>query len=1289
MTDIRKILNIADDGKITGNQVVIDANTFAAIDPNKVIAQMLLIAFSDRAVTITEASANPLDAASKDVIINGRSGFVLGTSLPVTLTLSLDKDGYIQALFAFKMIGDKATNKSWKFSTSFSTLPTVFNYEMLGETQVSPLDTLLLTNASFLVTSYATTFNKINIEPGISFCSDVQPSKVFSVFQILLSQLGPFTLSGPINLPTTTSPDEKPLLPNQYPWQLDKTPLGINLEIPLNIDPIKLGSAMTITLDRFHIYSPTSVAWMGRNPTYVPVIAFSGEIDIPSANAKVEMTVLSPIGSDEVEVIADFGSSKLLSLDKLADITGASNLLKSMPQQIQDISSGLGQLQIMQAGVIVGLVNKVPAVLQSTIVIGMPQLNWKIWDPYFEVKSISSRFTVQSPFKNPELDITVTGKVDIAGVPFTISAAKTENYTASVSLSEKVNLPLKKLMQDYVDGIAPPSDLTIDAMTLTVSPGQFYSFLLMMAQQPNPWVIDIGIAKLQFSDIELFVLKPASGSLSGTFAATASLAGLTLSARYDIPGDIMIRAELPSIKLSQIIPAFINDVVKLPKGFDLDFTQSYILMQKVGSDYKLELGTVIEQFGSLAFVVEKADSGWGVAAAIQITTAQISKLQGVGSFVQTFESWFPFDSFVLAISSLKDTSFTFPSFKQFNNSALGTSKITLPASVQGIDKGFFLYTNTTFTRKNKILGALIDLLGIPEGTQLQAMLAFLAAKEEIQLGVSLTTFLTPLKDVSQRTCQGDLAYKNTCLTGTLFVDIGGSDGFTFGVSATVKTILQSTNVAFTIELGVMANGIFVSGTMDNQQPLEFGPLKLGGVALELGISYEGIPSFGFAAEIDVAGAFNSSIAVLMDANNPANSMIAGAVSNINLKDVVQKMLGKLSEDIPSELLDVLATVGIKGTKHGSFSVSGTQATDFSKALDNFDGNVISQVFTSTGKQSSFPSSSEALMLFVDTPGKQWYITQKGSTMLTHWQLSKAANGNIDVSKEAQFYFVPNPAGSSIGKFHYAQGMQISGEIDFLFIELDVDIEMRVSTGIKIDAELEKIVLGTEKLFSITAAKGSGGPQVSIATFTQPSEPKEFQKPHFFINGKIETLGISRSAFININSSGAQFELKGDLIPAIITGDLSGSFDSSGSLDVKGDVFAGIQDIDLGPLGKFKIETGVKAAAAIWANAKDFGASVAGGFELAGKNYNLPKLTLDINTQDFTKLPELFFDEVKKFLKDLFTDPKEWAKIASRALGWGTSEISGVLSDVFGLPKDEIDTILKTVLCPVGTALGSL
>jgi hypothetical protein len=371
------------------------------------------------------------------------------------------------------------------------------------------------------------------------------------------------------------------------------------------------------------------------------------------------------------------------------------------------------------------------------------------------------------------------------------------------------------------------------------------------------------------------------------------------------------------------------------------------------------------------------------------------------------------------------------------------------------------------------------------------MFAYLADQSAFQLGVSLTTFITPDPDPAKRSCQGPAGYANGCLTGMLFVQVGGADGFTFGLAATLKTTIQDSPVDFGVLIAVATNGIFVSGTMNNQRPLAFGPLQLAGVAVELGISYEGVPSFGFAAELDVAGAFDSSIAVLVDTSNPAKSMIAGALSDLTLRQVVDALAGG-SDPLPAPLEDVLGQIGISGTADGAFTIPATGAAAVAAALDGYDAATVSSAFATYGQVADLPASSTGLTVVVDTPGARWYLTAKtgggASSAITHYEVSRADDGSLTVAKEAQFYIVPDPAGLQIGTFFYPAGMMVAGRLRFLFIDLDVDVEIAVTRGVKVEAFLAPIQLVSPSFFSITAASGSSGARVSICTYAQPAAP---------------------------------------------------------------------------------------------------------------------------------------------------------------------------------------------------------
>jgi len=1291
---IRTLLKIEDDGSIPGRKVKIDATTLSSIDAAKVIPAIILKAFDNKPIEFTDAQANPISEGT-DVVITGTGSFRFKTNgAGVTATLKI-VDGNVQALFQFTLIGKTPPPTPWKFSDSFPKLPTVLDASNPGSDPKSPLDEIIMTNAQFIVSTYEQTWKDQTLIVGTSFSADMKPTGILSVFETLVGSSGDLKLQGTINVPGSTSITPA-LKPWEFPWDPKGTPPGINLKASLGVKPFGLGK-MTFAAEYFRIYSAASEEWFGKNSTFKTTVAYSGEFDIPSANSKIGVTAVTPPGSKSAKIIANFSDSPIGNFSELVDILGIDDVLNVFPEKIQ--TGDLGGLGIQGASITIGYDKKL-VVQAVSITVGMPKLNWDIWPGHFKVDSASSKFDVQNPFdsKTRVVNILVRGKLEIEGVVVDIAAQKATGFEIIASLANGFDVPLKQLMNTYAPGIPPVSDLSINSLSLTVAPAKYYSIMLMMAQKPKPWVIPLGVTELKFSNVGMFLLKPEGGDVSGSFSGTAEIAGVTLSSRYDIPGDVLIRGNFPTVTLSEIVSFLIQTRVNAPEGFNITFTQSYIILQKKSSDYKLELGTVIKDIGSLAFVLQKGSTGWGVAAGLQIEIDQLANLGGgVGDNVKAFTSYFPFQTFTLAVSTLKDQSFTFPGFKQFNQKSLGNSKITLPAIAQGIQPGFFLYTSTQFTKKNKVLGALIDLLGIPEGTQLDCFVAYLTTKKQFQLGISISTFLTPVQDVNKRICSGQLGFNNTCLTGTMMVIAGGSGGFAFSLMASLKTIIEENNLQFDIVLTVVTNGVFASGTLKVEKPLDFGPLQIGGLAVELGISYEGIPSFGFAGELMVDNAFDSTLAVMINTSDPTQCMIAAALSDLTLGDIINKLVGEVGEELPPELKNVLDEISIKGAKDGSFNVpTGESANKLEDALNNFKGDVIQSDFVDIGKQESFPSTSEGMMIFNDSDNGKWYITEKAgsgdSSTVTHWQLVKNSQGAIVVSKEAQFYFVPSPSGVSIGTFFYPKGMKVSGRIQYLFIKVEVDIELEINKGIKVDVQMDKITFLSDSFFSIAAEEGLGGPQLSISTFTQPSAPKKFQKPHFYVNGKMTILGAEYGAFIDINESGASFEVSGSTLGGFIEGNLSGNI-SAEQFKIDGEISAGIGAIDLGPKGTWNIDTGVSAEANIHGDLTtgQFGAAFTAAFELAGTEYSIGVINLDVNLGKLSDLPAKFFEAVKNFLVKLFTDPKEWAKMAAKVLHWVEDEIKNILEDTFGLSSKESQAILSAIsaFCPIVSAVNLL
>ena len=193
--------------------------------------------------------------------------------------------------------------------------------------------------------------------------------------------------------------------------------------------------------------------------------------------------------------------------------------------------------------------------------------------------------------------------------------------------------------------------------------------------------------------------------------------------------------------------------------------------------------------------------------------------------------------------------------------------------------------------------------------------------------------------------------------------------------------------------------------------LYFDPISLHNLVLVVGIDFEGIPSVGFAAEIDLeSNQFNahydSSLALFFDSGDPAKSLFAGAVSNIHMSDVLETIVGVITngEDEPPDwLTSLFSNIAIEGTDH--FSIPGSLDT----ALQKGELAKVAQAFNQAQTQLKFEFSQSTTLLVSGQKGDRtktgyWYITDYGSDKIRHYQLVKKRN-SIDVSLEAQLYLL--------------------------------------------------------------------------------------------------------------------------------------------------------------------------------------------------------------------------------------------------------------------------------------------
>jgi hypothetical protein len=269
--------------------------------------------------------------------------------------------------------------------------------------------------------------------------------------------------------------------------------------------------------------------------------------------------------------------------------------------------------------------------------------------------------------------------------------------------------------------------------------------------------------------------------------------------------------------------------------------------------------------------------------------------------------------------------------------------------------------------------------------------------------------------------------------------------------------------------------------MKGATAVDCGPFKLSNLALEVGVNWGGIPSLGIAATIDVKN-FTSSVAVFFDSADPARSLVAGSISDLTARDIVHAFAG----GVKTPLDDLLQTIAIKGTHQ--FSIPG----DLTDELDGLVLDKIAAAFATA--KVAIPSASSQLAVVPKTRGSSWHLTDL--TRMRHYQITKKGE-QIQVEVAPQFYFAPQA--TAIGTIQFPQAFYLNAALSFAGFNAAATIDFSPSKGFSIEAQLDKIVILDEQLFSIAALQGGGGPKLSVSTFAQPDNPVEkFRQPHFYI-----------------------------------------------------------------------------------------------------------------------------------------------------------------------------------------------
>ncbi|MFE8595380.1 hypothetical protein [Archangium violaceum] len=1104
--------------------------------------------YQGQPIVISDAAPGPGDGVDNTVVIIGRSTFLGVADLPVTARFSLDGEGNVQALLRYQLRDSMPGPAAWTFSRSFPKLPAVWNYATGYPTRDAPVDvsaqqkpyvdSLDLFDTYCAVSTHARKDpdSGVPLEPGVNVLGKMRPQGMAGVLEYAINGAEPLVLYGPVRIPKLTD-KTRGLAPRELVWDRPEAP-GIHLKAALSLD-FKIGK-LAFEDAALRIYTPPSTDWQDANASFQPGYGYTGRLSVASAGITLDLAANLEWGLPRAFLSASCNGVTLGKLSQLVDIAGTDNLVSALPADLRDAVNALEKLELMELGLALSTGGTTPTVDSIVLTVGMPKLRWKIWDDTLVVENLACRFRILDPFggKNTATAVSVMGTVKIEGVPISVIGESILGEFTLYARMDNQTLPLASLMKSHVPGVPAPSDLTVTHLGLSISPGRSYSMTTQLAGKPKPWTLPVGRNGITIGDVSFDFRIPKTGPVSGSFAGTASLGkNLRLAMNYEIPANFALRGDFKDIQLRGLINEICDLVGEMPADFDLTFSSASALVQKRGEDYVLQLAAALDKVGLFAFEASRSAGKWGFAAGMDLGAARLSSLPGL-SALESIEDVVKLRKLMLIVSSIDNPKFQFPDLAQFKTPALSTGKLSLPTGATGVSKGFMAFAEWQLDPNDKQHNLVMKLLGLG-GTQ----------------RVTVAVGANPAKDsqlfLSQQSKINGLPFNYKL--GVMLSN--GKPSFFLNGSLTAK--IQKQQQTFDVTTAFVSGGAFMSATMKGATAVDCGPFKLSNVALQVGVNWGGIPSLGVAATIDTKS-FSSSVAVFFDSTNPANSLVAGSISGLTFKDVAGVFLGGMKSPVDA----VLESVAIKGTRE--FTLPG----DLTDELDGLECDKISSAFDKAAKV-AIPSSSQQLAVVPRAKGSSWHLTDL--TKMRHYELDKQGN-DIRVCVSPQFYFAPQE--TSIGTIKFRQAFYLNAAISFCGFDAEATIDVVPGRGISIDAQMDKISLLDDKLFSIAALQGGGGPRISAATYSQPDQQDvQFQPPHFYINGSLTLLGVKRGLYANVTTQGIDFELVGNLMPGVKF-DLDARFGKSG-LGVSGKVKVGVGTVDLGALGKAKINTDIE------------------------------------------------------------------------------------------------------------------
>lgn len=1237
------------------------------------INDLLSNVVSEQIWALTGVSSAPqVDSQHQTITVAGTCGsFFKQTNATLTMVFFLDTSGTAQVLIKLDLTAN------WTFATAFPLLQgTVFDEIGIKSGTVPKY--------AFVSASFTdSTLENGAFVTGMNFYGEVAPSDNSMVFGYVTSVLGQFvstTAVGPMSLffdvPNMTlalgfqSTLEKYflILKNhveiQLVCQLDETTNKVGLLLGTKFD---FGSNKG--LDIYTLLMPSPIG----------VLSFAGEF------TNVALPTPTEFAQEFISLI------------------GGNDLYSSLPDQYQNSS----HLFLKRITVGIGVTTLEPVLV--SLEIGMPDNDpgWQLGD-LATVSQVSFFASVQSPFdsNNRSLFLSVGGQVSFptAGDPidlvvngsamFSANSPTVYEVRAGLAPATTLTIPVGNLVNKYLPAAVNLPDITLGQL------GVDFKF-----QSPkNHYGIYAGLDKdhplrFQFGGATVFEVLYGSfhiendsnnGRPGGGLIGGIKIFSFETDFIYQTPGDFKITALIPQfdIDVAEIANGMLDTSWSLPEWMPkITFPQTSLFIQRRGSDQTASYTFALlakPSFGAIVLQVLKQDTGWAFAAGLRLDAPKIAAFESL-NILQGMDVLFKVNELVFVFTSANMSGgFQFPLTTDFQG---GSGKnIQIPSWSGQVKAGFYFYGSMQLNIRQQKNLALVPMMFNVNANLVFQLFVFVGLNPE-QDAFAQAGFQGKINDritfsgyIGARMESGEPQFY---LEGILSANIQGSDKNQELVSCDEPDPNNCLTAAVVFVL--TENAAFLSASMIGS--LTFYPITLSNLVIIIGIDFEGIPSLGFAAQIDLSAfdtTFDSSIAFFIDSGNPGKSMFAGSISDVTLRQIADTIVGTVTggDQPPAWLDDLLEQVGVSGT--GTFYLPSVAAS----ALNGRNFAAISAAFNQATQSSRFSFSRLTTLLIVGESALNksgvWYITDfPASNVITHYELKTQQNGTIAVSLEPQFYYCMPPGGGSVtlgppsAGLIFNSGIFLAGKLDFFMLHLAAQLNIIPNKGFAVDVQLVEPVIIIPDYLQLTGNQDTTrGPHFSMSTYTtQDTDPITHQvvtRPaHFYLDGKADLLGLVVATTINVSKEGLLLDFSASIgneslganfaVKTSLNSATGFSFEISAGVHINNPHFE-LFSVDLGTLD---LNLNIDTSLTFGANKDDvFLRLRESHFDFAGVSFTIPGFDLNVKTQKLTDLPGIIYDEVKNLIWDFLRDAEHWLELIGMGLIKGFKDIEQVLEEIY-------------------------